>query len=204
MDELKPKALEYSKTNKASKSDDVPKKKLESVVSGPVKTKKKGELQKLADVFISEDINNVKAHLLEDIVIPTIKKAIVDLVSDGISILFYGNSGRSKASNASKVSYSGYYKTSQNSNRPEKKERNTLEYNNIIVSSRGEAEEIFVCLEELISQYGFASVADLYELVDKTAPYTASNYGWTDISSAGVKPVREGYLLCFPKIAPID
>lgn len=204
MDELKPKALKYDKSKSDSKKDETPKKKLESVVSKPVKIKKKGEFQKLADVFISEDINSVKSHLLEDIVIPTIKKAIVDLVSDGISILFYGSSNRNKKSNASKVSYSGYYKAPQDSTRQERSERNVLEYNNIIVSSRGEAEEIFVCLEELISQYGFATVSDLYECINKTAPYTASNYGWTDISSAKIKPVREGYLLCFPKIVPID
>ncbi len=36
-------------------------KKVERVISGSAKPKKKGEIQKIADVFISEDVGNVKS-----------------------------------------------------------------------------------------------------------------------------------------------
>ena len=39
-------------------------KKVEKVVTGTVKTKKKNEISKFADVFISEDISNVKNFVL--------------------------------------------------------------------------------------------------------------------------------------------
>ena len=45
----------------------VEKKKVEKVVKGSVKTKKKGNLSKISDVLISEDANNVKSYILMDV-----------------------------------------------------------------------------------------------------------------------------------------
>ena len=52
------------------------------------KTKKKN---KLVDTFISEDAQNIKSYILMDVLVPAIKKAISDIVTDGISMLLYGD-----------------------------------------------------------------------------------------------------------------
>ena len=49
-------------------------KRVEKVISGTVKSKKKSEMQKFADVFISEDVNNVKSYIVMDVLVPAIKR----------------------------------------------------------------------------------------------------------------------------------
>ena len=65
-------------------------KKIESVVSGKVRTKKKSEARKFADIFITEDIANVKTYVFMDVLVPAIKKAISDIVTNGIDMILYG------------------------------------------------------------------------------------------------------------------
>jgi hypothetical protein len=48
------------------------------------------------------------------------------------------------------------------------------------------------------------SVADLYDLVGVTGNYTDNKYGWTDIRSASVIRVRDGYMLKLPKALPLN
>ena len=60
------------------------KKKLDKVISGTAKVKKKSKTGKFADMFISEDARNVKSYIVSDVLIPAAKKLISDIVKDGI------------------------------------------------------------------------------------------------------------------------
>ena len=59
-------------------------------------------------------------------------------------------------------------------------------------------------MDEMISVYGIVSVADLYDLIGVTGNYTDNKYGWTDIRSASVVRVRDGYIVKMPKAMPLD
>lgn len=65
----------------------------------------------------------------------------------------------------------------------------------IIVSSIDKAFNILSSMDALISKYGVASVSELYELAGITSTYDDQNYGWIDIETAEIKPVRGGYKL---------
>ena len=52
---------------KANAANTVPTKKVEKVVKGTVKKKKKSEVSKFKDVFISEDANSVKNYIFMDV-----------------------------------------------------------------------------------------------------------------------------------------
>ena len=71
------------------------KKKVEKVVSGTA-VKKRNDMRKLTDIFISEDAENVKSYIFMDVLVPAIKKAISDIVTDGIDMVLYGSTGRSR------------------------------------------------------------------------------------------------------------
>lgn len=193
------------KSKELQKESALPDKKIEKVISGSVKAKKKNEIQKLADVFISEDVNNVKSYILMDVLVPAIKKAISDIITNGIDMILYGGNGRTKKnSTASKVSYRSFYEKPS-----ERRDYGTTSvrgysYDDIILYNRGDAEDVIYRMEELISMYGLVSVADLYELVGITGSYTDNKYGWYDIRSASVVRVRDGYLLKFPKAIPLN
>ena len=79
-----------------------------------------------------------------------------------------------------------------------------LYYDDIILDTRREAEEVLDRMQDLIDNYGMVSVADLYDLVGINGSYTDNKYGWTHLRSADVQHVREGYLLKLPKALPFD
>ena len=102
--------MEDYKSNSDKARQEQSEKKVEAVITGAAKTRKKGEMQKFADVFIAEDANNVKSYILMEVIVPAVKKAISDIVTTGIDMILYGEAGRSKKNGtASKVSYRNYY-----------------------------------------------------------------------------------------------
>ena len=182
-------------------NEPIPEKKIEKIVRGNVVAKKKGTIQKLAELIIPEDVENVKSYILEDVIAPTIKDAILDVVK---AVL--GMSGRGSdrmARRASKVSYRSYYEDDRRPyERP--KAKTGYEYDDILLDDRKDAEEVLARMDELIDTYGIVSVADLYDLVGITGSYTDNKYGWTDIRSAAVVRAGDGYMIKLPKAMPFN
>ena len=176
----------------------VEKKKVEKVVASPVKTKKKSGLGKLFGTIVSEDARDIKTYLVGDILIPTIKKTI----SDTVDMILFGGS-RKNRSTASRVSYRSYYDEPRTTRNIRETVSSTYSYEDIVIETRGEAEEVLMRINELIDTYQIASVADLYDLVGLTGNYTDNKYGWTNLQTADVVRVRDGYMLKLPRALPI-
>lgn len=181
-------------------------KKLEKVVSGETKTRKKSEVKKFANFFVPEDTENVKSYILMDIIIPGIKNAIADVVS---IILFgeAGHIGKSSRDRGSKISYQRYYRDEREDRRDfgRPKASAGFDYDDIIFETRGDADLVLDQLESAIAIYGIVSVADLYDLAGITCrSYTANRYGWTDIRTAKVIRTRDGYVLQLPRTVQIN
>lgn len=199
--DYKPNSHKYKEEQKNPTTE---RKKVEKVVTGKVKTKKKSEVSKFKDVFISEDVSNVKSYIVMDVLIPAAKKAISDIVRDGIDMILYGDTHRrSNSSGASYVSYRSYSDRDRRNDRPSSRSRVGYNYDDIILETRGEAEDVLDRMSELIDTYDVVSVADLYDLVGKSCNYTDNKYGWTNIRNAEPIRVRDGYLLKLPKAGPI-
>jgi hypothetical protein len=201
---MKDYASNSHKSKKAKTEEELEEKKIDKVVTGKVKTKKKTEMQKFANVFISEDVGDVKSYIFMDVLVPSIKKAISDIIKTGIDMVLYGDSSRGKSSSASKISYNKYSDKTPTVKRPVSRTRGGYIPNDIFLDSRGEAEEVLERMDELIATYGLVNVADLYDLVGVDGHYTDNKYGWTDIRKAYVDRTRDGYLLRLPKVLPLD
>lgn len=174
--------------------------KLESVVSGQTTTQKKSGLSKYTGSIIQESFSSLGNYLLEDWLIPSFKKTIDDLFSNGIHYLLYGKSAEPKSGTlASKISYSGFYQKSYGSESRDTPS-SVLDYDNIIFSNRGDAEAVLSAMDDIIDRYGVASIGDLYELSNVAIPsYTVNKYGWMNIRSAEVIRCRDGYMLKMPR-----
>lgn len=180
-------------------------KKVEKVVHGRVRTKPKSGVSKITDIFISEDAANVKSYIVMDVLVPAVKKAISDIVRDGIDMILYGESkGRKSSSASGYVSYRDYSRSDDRDRFRDSRSRSSYAHDDIILDSRGEAEEVLTRMDELIDTYGNVSVADLYDLVGKSSEYTDNKYGWTNIRNAEPIRVRDGYMLKLPKALPIN
>jgi hypothetical protein len=181
-------------------------KRVQKVVKSPVKTKK-NEIRKFADIFISEDVANVKNYIFMDVLVPAIKKAIYDIVTNGIDMFLYGGSGKNKNSSpGTKVSYRSYYDQKNSGHHSSESNRSNtgFEYDDIIFNDRGEAEAALEQMKDAINRYGIVTVADLYDMAGLTAPYTSQKYGWFSVNGVMVTRVRDGYVLKLPKAEPAN
>ena len=110
MENYKPNSHKYKEEQK-QKKEQLEKKKVEKVISGKAKIKKKSGATKLTEKIIStEDVGNLKSYLLEDVIIPTIRNTIWDAITNSLDMILFGGTGRRKGKTlSSKVSYRDYY-----------------------------------------------------------------------------------------------
>lgn len=198
---------DYKSNSDKSRQEQQSEKKVEAVITGKAKTRKKGEMQKFADVFIAEDANNVKSYILMEVIIPAVKKAISDIVTTGIDMILYGEAGRSRKNGAaSKVSYRNYYEQESGRTRAGSAgRRSNFDYDDVIFDTRGDAEAVLDAMNDIISQYGTVSVSDFYDLARVSNDnYTMNRYGWTNIGGATAVRVRDGYILKLPRAIPLN
>lgn len=198
---------EYKSNSDKSRQEAKSEKKVEAVITGTAKTRKKGEMQKFADVFIAEDANNVKSYILMEVIIPAVKKAISDIVTTGIDMILYGEAGRSKRNGSTpKVSYRQYYNQSSDTVRAGSANgRRSIDYDDILFDTRGDAETVLDAMQDIIGQYGTVSIADLYELAHvPNDNFTLNRYGWANLNGAQAVRVRDGYILKLPRAVPLN
>ena len=200
MQDYKPNSHKFKEEQAAKELEG---KKIQKVTSGTVRTKKKGELAKLRDVFISEDVANVRSSVINDVIIPKVKEIISDTVRNSIDMLLWGESGRSKKTSGTYVSYRDF-SSSERKNDRYARPKMGFDYEDLIFETRPEVEAVREQMEEIISRYGWVSVADMYEMADITAPYTANKYGWKSIRTAEPIRVRDGYILKLPRPMPVE
>lgn len=180
------------------KSKEESEKRVKAPVVTNAKQKKKSGFREMLESFIPEDKESFRKYILLGVIAPLIKKGISNIVD----VLLYGETSGEKKSTASKVSYRSYY---------DQKDRDTgrsyaprLTDTNILVDSREEAEAIISGLEDIISAYGFASVADMFDLANLEHNHTDNKYGWTSVKNARIIPYRDGWEIEMPKRMPID
>lgn len=200
--------MEDYKSNSDKARQEQSKKKVEAVISGSAKTRKKSEIQKLTDVFIAEDAHNVKSYILMEVIVPAVKKAVSDIVTTGIDMILYGESNRSKKnSTASKVSYRNFYERDKDRvyAGSATDRRNGFDYDDILFTTRGDAEAVLDAMNDIISQFGTVSVSDFYDLARvPNDNFTMNRYGWTNIGGATAVRVRDGYILKLPRAIPLN
>lgn len=188
---------------KPEKTNIEEKKKLNKVISGTAKTKKRS---KIAQFFQGEDMQRIKSYIATDIVVPLIKKGITDT----LDIVLYGDTNRKKRSAANVVSYNRYYdepRVARDRDRDrDRYERRPATYNfdDVIFDSRPEADHVLSAMNDVIDTYKMVSVADMYELSGLAGNWTDNNYGWFDLRSADIRRTRDGgYVLDLPKAVPL-
>lgn len=180
--------------------------KIEKVVSGTAKTKKKGELSKFAGkIFSSEDAGDLKSYLVDDVLVPGIKNTILDIIIDGASRILGGKGRRGSSSTrgGSRISYRDYYEQ-RDDRKAVGSSRPRFDFDEIVFPTRLDAENVRDQMDDVIARYGFVTVGDMYDMADLPQPWTSQKYGWLNITNSSIIPVRDGYVIKLPKASPID
>lgn len=191
-------------------------KKVEKIVTGQVVKKRNSLGNSITQTLFGNDARSVISYVLHDVLIPAAKSTLSEMVSGGIEMLLFGDSqSRNRSSRMDRgrtyVSYGKFYKDREGRNDRVISRNDTpfrsiarSKYEDVVLETRGEAEEVVSNLIELIEQYDVATIADFYDLVGVDGDFSDNKYGWTNLSRATVSRVREGYIINFPKPRPIE
>lgn len=192
-------------------------KNVEKVISGTAVTRKKGLGRKIAETFTGDDAHSVGQYILFEVIIPAAKSMISDAASQGVERMLFGDSSRRPSSSSygsGRTNYTAYTK-SYSPNREDRgtgpdsarymssKARATHDFSEVVLETRVEAEEVMGCMDDLVAEYGVASVNDFYNLVGITGAFTDDKYGWTNLRGADIRRVRQGYLIILPRPEPL-
>ena len=179
-------------------------KRAKKVISGNAKVKKKTEISKVKNAFVAENVRNVGSYIFMDVLIPAAKKMLEDIVVDGVHMLMYGESGKgARRSNANYVSYDRFSRRPEPATSSYSRRSSFLDFDTITFATRGEAETVLRAMDDIMADYHLVRVADLYDLAGLSCDYPGMDYGWTDIRSAEVVHVRDGYTIKLPRAIPI-
>lgn len=206
------------KSKKPAGAEPVEREAVEAVVtSGSAKQRKKGLGKRIAETFTGDDAKSVASYVLFDVILPAAKAMISDAASQGVERLLFGDvrgrarPGRSEGPRGGYNAYNRVYSTSPTRG-PEptaprqlsSRARATHDFDDIVVSNRGEAEMVIDRLDDRIQKYGSATVNDLYGFVDITGSFTDDKWGWYGLEGASVSRVRDGFLLNLPPTEVIE
>lgn len=185
-------------------------KKYGKVVSGAVQLKPKSGARKFAEGFFADDITNVKSHVVNEVIIPGAKELIWSVFTNALDMFLFPGGGKHKSKDRFASEFISYSEFS-NKNRGMKavssvgQKQNAFDFDSIIFNSKGDAEMVLHKMREALHEYGAVYVSDLYDMIDRTAPFTANKYGWMNLENAGVVRTRGGgYVIQFPKAMHID
>jgi len=183
-------------------------KKFEAVVSeGDVRLKPQSGVKKVARNFLAEDFSTVKNRVVEEIVFPTIKETIIDMVQTGIELLVNGGTSHRRhrrRDRNDRESYTRYYDDrdrDRERERPYRRREELFDEDDVTFKSKAAAHDVWDRMCEIIDQYEAVSVSNLYDLLGKTCHnYLAASWGWDDLSNASISRTYDGwYTLNLPR-----
>jgi hypothetical protein len=190
----------------SSEPDTPEDKKVEPVVKGEVVRRKKPLSKRFHETFLGGDARGTAQYVVFSVLIPAAKDMLVEAGAQGIERLVYGESKRRPSRSA--PGHIAYNRMTPSDRPPpaqmSRRARSRFDFDEIILQSRGEAEEVLDRMFDLLSRYDSVSVADLYELTGVQSAHTDQKWGWTDLRGSSVHRTRSGgFLLDLPEPNPL-
>ena len=207
---------DFPPNSDASKRN-LPEKHIERVTTSEPVRKRKSLGRQFKETFIGGDVKSSIRYVAMDIVLPMVRDLIFEAGQGGLEKLIFGEARRYRGTTHPQAGPTGYVSYNRysgpmgsGSRLPSaqralsRQARARHDFDEIVLDSRTEAEQVIDQMFEVVNRYGSATVADLYELVGLSSTHTDHKWGWTDLSGAGVSRLRDGYLLDLPDPAPLD
>lgn len=187
---------------------------LEKAVTGEVIQKKKSLGKRFKEVFLGADSKGAANYIVAEVLLPAFRNMVVDATEKGIRRFVYGDTtgGRYRSQQRGRTSYNSPVSRGLSSMMnprsvmlPDQPPRHSArDGGDIVLSSNEDAAIILDRLNEIVDQYGVASVADLHDLAGLPTTYIDNKWGWVDLKYSKVRQTREGFILDLPPIEPID
>lgn len=205
---------DFPPNSMSSKEEPEPEKvkEVKQVTSEPAKRRKKTLGSKVKGMFVGGDAKSAGNYVVFDVLVPAAKDTIVEAGSQMIERLIFGESRKRRGAppQASTPGYTNYNQYSMRQQAAQQRPavsrtaRAHHDFDEIVLPTRAEAEEVLERLFDIVSRYEQASVADLYVLVGVQSEHTDHTWGWSNIRGSTVSKLRGGgYVLDLPDPQPL-
>lgn len=196
-------ASEPPKTGAPSSGD-------KKIIKGAVTEHKKTLSERIANTFVATKPKDVASYVLNEFVVPTMKKLVWEAISNGAYYMINGTANRNprfpQQPNVS--NYTPYSRVYVDRGQPvdpyaPRYDTRQYDYRDLTFNSREDAADVLWRLRDDIRQYGCAPVANYLEYAGVTPDYTDHNYGWYNLETSDVIAVPGGYKIRFPRAVPM-
>lgn len=196
---------------------ELPPKEVKKVVEGEVKIQKRSLGRKVKDMFVAADFKTVVMHVGFEVLLPAAKNMIYDGAVTVVDRVMFGNDSRGPRRGytpgggiTSRIAYHNPVNrgireitSSRVAPPPPIGPRGRHFYDEVVLSSRQDAETVLDMMNEILDNYEIVTILDLNELCGRPSAPTDNNYGWVGLVGSQIRQVREGYLLELPAPEPI-
>ncbi len=175
--------------------------------------RRRGLGRKFKETFIGGSGRMAFEYMVAEVVVPAIRDTIFEAMQGGLDRLIYGDrrpqrGGMPTYSNVGRVDYTRMSQTAAPKPQPTRmlshQSRARMNFNEIIIPTRMEAEEVLERMYDVLSRYGSVQVGTLYELTGIESTHTDYKWGWTDLRGARTRAIRNrGYALDLPDPEPL-
>lgn len=167
--------------------------------------------KKFKSDFLAEDVGDIGDYLVKELIIPTIKDTFMNFLAAALWGDRRGGTVYRDSRGQRRTDYNGISRTARvGSDREERSNsrrdrenysegRPDFDLDNIVFSTREEADIVLTRMEDYMDDYGQVTVGYLMELMDESCPYTAEYYGWRNLDRASIRRVRNGHQLMLPR-----
>lgn len=171
--------------------------KVERVVSGDVRRRRRGLGRRFKEVFIVGDARTTSEYVVFDVLIPAVRDMMFEAVEAGFRRMIYGETHRPHRGmpgggyeDVGRVAYNKMSKTPTQTRQPQlsRQARSRFDLDDLVIPNRHDATAVVDQMFDILSQWGTISVADLYEMVGIESVHTDMKWGWTQLR--GAKAVR--------------
>ena len=150
-------------------------------------------------------------YVASDVLLPALRNLLVDMITRGTERMVYGETRPRRGD--TRINYGAHYQLNPPSRpfdprlspvrdrRPRAISRH--EINDIVVSTRPEAELVVERLGDIIDTYEVVALGDLYDLLGLPTTHIDQKWGWTVLNNIPIRQVRQGYLIELPPLEEI-
>lgn len=178
---------------------------IQGVISGKVR-RKSSKSSAFAEVGKS-----VWQYVLTEVLMPSLKDTVYEMITGGSQRAIYrddrplrhGPTNYNRFQRAGSPSAPTTNPYTRRTVSPQT--RSTHIFDEIILETRDEADAVLNSINDLVGQYGYATVADLFTLCNIDSQFTDGQWGWTDREAVNIRimMIHGGYLIKTPPTVPI-
>lgn len=146
----------------------------------------------------SDDMGAIADYLLDDVLLPALKKALSEAGRGAWDKLIYRDHKPSSTTKVEPIGYSGIFERKSGSS---SQARGTAKprFGTLTLDNIDDCKMLLANMQAIIDRNGTVSVLQLYDMAGQnTDVYTAQKYGWANIDTARIIKTDDGWRLDMP------